>query len=314
MGNRINAAAAAALLSARDQIQIITHKNPDGDTLGCGYALCAALRTLGKQAEVACDSALPRLYRYMYSKWPPQGFIPAFRVAVDVADAPRMGAAFQNQTIGLCIDHHGSHRDFAEALLCDPDAASCSELVANVIDELGVALDRYMADCLYTGLATDTGCFCYANTKPDSLRFAARLMEAGADTVQLNHLLFQTKSRGRLELECLAIAGIQYAVDGRVAFMTITQDMLKHTGVDPADIERIAALPRTIEGVEVGVTIREAKDGGYRVSMRTAAFDAAAFCAFFGGGGHPRAGGFECTGALDDIQSAILAEIKRRLA
>ena len=250
----------------------------------------------------------------MYGALPNLGFLPAFRVAVDVADGARMGAAYQDQAVELCIDHHGSNSDFAENLLCDPGASSSAELVAGVIDAMGVALDGYMAGCLYTGVSTDTGCFCYANTTPDSLRFAARLMDAGADYVKLNHLLFQTKSRGRLELEGLAVAGMQYALGGRVAFMTITQEMLRRTGVDPADIERIAALPRTVEGVEVGVTLREAKDGGYRASLRTAALDAAAICAAFGGGGHPRAGGFECTGALDDIQSAVLSEIKRRLA
>lgn len=314
MGDKIDFAAAAALLSARDQIQIIMHKNPDGDTMGCGFALCAALRALGKQANAVCDSALPSRYKYMTDPLPTQEFAPAFFVAVDTADRGRLGAAYQDQTINICIDHHGSNSDFAQHLLCDPNAASCAELVGGVIEALGVTLNTHMADCLYTGVSTDTGCFCYANTTPESLRFAARLIEAGADHIGINNLLFQTKSRGRMELECLAIAGMKIASGGRVAFMTITQEMLRHTGVEAADIERIAALPRTIEGVEVGVTVREAKDGSYRISLRTATLDAAAICGVFGGGGHVRAGGFECTGTPEDIQSALLSEIERRLA
>jgi len=313
MSEGIELKRAAQLLAGQDRVLILMHKNPDGDTLGSGYALCAALRKLGKQADAVCDSNIPERYAYMSKPVEPAGFEPLYRVAVDVADANLLGDAYRETEVDLCIDHHASNSGFAKYLYCDPESASTSEIIAGLIDLLGVPFDIHMANCVYTGIATDTGCFRYSNTTSDSFRTAARMIDLGVDFAELNRDLFEIKSRGRVELEQLAISGMEYAHGGKIAIMTISQDMLRFTRVDPGDIEGIASMPRNIEGVEAGVTFRQQKNGDYKISLRTVSIDAAAVCAAFGGGGHKRAAGFECSGSQFDIKVALINEIEKVL-
>lgn len=310
MAKRIDKQAAAGLLLGLDDIVIVMHKNPDGDALGSGFALCAALRSLGKRVNAWCDSPISPRYGYMTEPMQDMAFTPQCYVAVDTADRPLLGARFVDIEVELCIDHHGSNTGYANNLWCVPDSASCAELVAQLIDALIVPLDAYIARCLYTGVTSDTGCFRYANTTPDSLRLGARLIETGIDNVALNNLLFEVKSRGRFELEQMAMAGVEITAGGKVAFMTITQEMLHLTGIDAADIEGITAIPRNIEGVEAGVTLRELKNGNIKVSLRTGDIDASAVAAQFGGGGHKRAAGFEVSGTPYDIKVAVVAALE----
>jgi phosphoesterase RecJ-like protein len=314
MSNQIDLKTAAQLLRAHDDIMIFMHKNPDGDTLGSGYALLAALRRLGKRVNARCDSEISkRRYGFMITPVQEIDFEPRYYVAVDTAAPGLLGEKYKGINIDLCIDHHGSNSAYAQNLWCDPDSASCAEMIARLIDELDVAFDRHIAECLYTGLASDTGCFRYSNTTADSLRLGARLLDLGVDNGALNNSLFEVKTRARFDLEQMAIAGMEITCKGRVAIMTVTQDMMRRTGIDPADIEGFTAIPRNIEGVQAGVTLRELKNGNYKVSLRTIDIDASAIAQQFGGGGHKRASGFECSGSQFDIKVAVVAALKRYL-
>lgn len=314
MSNNLDIKEASTLLYRQDNFLIIMHKNPDGDTLGSGYALCAALRKMGKRANAVCDSSISKRYAYITDPVLPMEFEPKFVVAVDTADESLLGERFKGRIVNLCIDHHGSNTGYAVNLFRDPESASCAELISQIIDLLEVETDQYIASCLYTGVTTDTGCFRYSNTTAGSLRMAARMIDVGINYAGLNRELFELKTRGRVELEQLAMSGMEYAHGGKIAVMTISQDMLKFTRVDPADIEGITSMPRNIDGVEAGVTLREMKNGGFKVSLRTVTIDASAICAIFGGGGHKRAAGFECSGIQFDIKVAIVREIEKVLA
>jgi phosphoesterase RecJ-like protein len=174
-----------------------------------------------------------------------------------------------------------------------------------------VEITPEIANCIYTGLATDTGCFMFSNTTPETHRIAADVMEKGADYTNINRLMFETKTFSYLNLEQMAVSSIESHFDGRVAIMTLTQDMFKESGSSESECDGIASLPRKIEGVKIGVTIREQKNGKYKVSLRTIEpYDAAKICANFGGGGHNRAAGceFDCT--LDEVKAELLEIIK----
>lgn len=313
MSKTIDRQATVSLLKELDDIVIIMHRNPDGDTLGSGFALCAALRVLGKRVNAQCSSPISPRYGYMYEPMADMDFEPRHYVSVDTADRRLMGDRFEDTAVTLCIDHHDSNTGYAENLWCVPQSASTAELIAQVIDELGVPFDRHIAECLYTGVTSDTGCFRYGNTTSDSLRLGARLLDVGIDNVGLNNMLFEVKSRERFELEQMAIAGMEFTAKGKIAIMTITQEMLNMTGVDPADIEGITAIPRNVEGVEAGVTLRELKNENFKVSLRTNEVDASAVAAQFGGGGHKRAAGFECSGTPFDIKVAVVAILEKEL-
>lgn len=312
---RIDAAQAAAFLRGADNIRLLAHAAPDGDTLGANNALCLALRMLGKRADVACADDIPPRYAFLAVPPEPADFIPRVYVSVDVADAKLLG---ENEEMGrqaaLCVDHHPSNRLYAARTLLDPEASSACEVVADVIDELGVEITPDIAARIYTGLATDTGCFRFGNTGAKALRLAARLLEAGAPAARINKRLFDTVSRQRLAAERLVLQGLEYYEDGRVALVVLSQAMRKETGIEEADMEGFASLTARIEGVIIGVTVRERDDGGYKLSLRTnGGVDASAICARFGGGGHKAAAGCRMPGPVEDVRRAILAAAREAL-
>lgn len=310
---RINAAYAAGLLKDNDNFYILTHDHPDGDTLGSAYALCRALRTIGKKAVVKCPDHIPESYDFMWQDMEKQDFEPKFIVAVDIADSVLMGTEFEavyKDKINLSIDHHGSNNLKADYVLLESNAAAAAEIVYDVVTELGVALDPTMADCIYTGLSTDTGCFRYSNTSARSHRLAADLIDAGANKDEINQVFFETKSRIYAALERLALDSMEMYFNDRLAVITLTQEMFRASGATDNDCDRISALPRQIEGVLVGVTLREMKDGNFKASIRTnGPWNAAHLAAKMGGGGHAKAAGCRLDGPSAKALEVLLKNI-----
>ena len=213
--------------------------------------------------------------------------------------------------VDLCIDHHAGNSGYAEFTLLDGTAAAAAERLYEVLCAMGVDLTPHIANCLYTGLSTDTGCFRFSSTTARTHSVAAKLMEAGARVEELNTLLFDTKPRERMEAERIARNHLEYHLDGRCALIYLTRDEIEQSGVDPADLEELTSLPISIEGVKVGLTLRQQPGGSYRISVRTAkGVDACAIARRLGGGGHTRAAGCELLGNLDNAKSAILAEVE----
>ena len=305
------------LLAAND-ILILCHKNPDGDTIGSGTALCLALQRLGKTASVLCSDPIPAMYSYMPITLFDGSYTPAFVVAVDVAGIQLFGDRNNIQDyaehVDLCIDHHGSNSGFAVETLVEPEAAAAAELLTSLIPAMGVELTPDIAACLYTGLATDTGCFRFTNTTAATHRAAAALIDAGADVESLNERLFECRSHARITAERLALESLEFYYDDRCALICLTWDQIRAAGVDGAELEDLTSLPRSIDGVEVGLTLRQQKDGSYKISVRTGHnTNACNIARRLGGGGHPRAAGCEISGNLDNAKHAILEEVKKEL-
>ncbi len=305
---------AVEFLKNNDDFLILTHAHPDGDTLGCGFALCEALKECGKNAIVRCVDALPAKYSYM-GKVCEEDIVYENIIAVDVADAKLLGKEFEERfgsRVKLCIDHHGSNRLYAEKTLLDPSAAAACEIILEVIKELGAEVTKNIADCIFTGLSTDTGCFRYANVTPRTLRMAAEMIESGADHSRINVIMFETKTKTYVALERLALESMKMYLDEKCAFITITQDMYRKSGSDESEVDAIASIPRQIEGVRVGVTMREKSDGTFKVSMRThEGVDASAICAMLGGGGHPRAAGCTVDGDAEKARELVVSCIEK---
>ena len=318
MTESVDRKTAVLRLRSADDILILCHKNPDGDTIGCAGALYLALKALGKNAAILCSDPIPSLYDYMELRQFDQSFTPAFVVAVDVASIQLFGDRNNVQKyaehVQLCIDHHASNSGYAYETLLDPGAAAACEVMAGVISDMGVPIDASIADCLYTGIATDTGCFRFTNTTAATHRAAATLIEAGADVERLNEHLFECRSHARMEAERLALESLEYYFDGRCALICLTWDQIQAAGVAGAELEDLTSLPRSIEGVEVGLTLRQQKDGSYKISVRTGHdTNACSIARRLGGGGHPRAAGCEISGNLDNAKHAILDEVRKEL-
>lgn len=289
----------AKLLLQQNNILILTHAHPDGDTLGSGFALCRALMQIGKKARVINDDEIPKKYNYLFDDIDFEDFEPSYIVAVDVATENLLGSLQDKYAgkIDLCVDHHLTNTEFAKKLLLRDYPAAC-EIIYMLINEMGVKIDKKIADCLYTGISTDTGCFRYASTTAQSYRIAAELIDLGADNGKINRAMFETKTKTYVALEKLALNNMKMFCNDRVAVITVTQDMYAKTGSNEQETEALAPLTRQIEGVEIGITIREKADRTCKASIRTyESVNAAALAKNFGGGGHAQAAAcrFDCS-------------------
>ncbi len=300
----IDLGTAASFLKDNDNFTILTHAHPDGDTLGSGFGLCLALRAMGKKANVINEEAVPAKFRYLEIE--KQEFDEETVVAVDIADVSLMGeniAAAYKDKVDLCLDHHGANRQFAKLSFVDAKAAAAAEIIVELVELLGVEFTPEIADSLYTGIATDTGCFRYANVTPQTHLLAAQLMGYGANACRINTAMFETKTRTYAALERLVLDGMEFYFDGKCAIVTVTREMFDRSGSDESECDGIAALSRQVEGVLVGVTMREKHDGTFKASVRTHdPVDASAICAKLGGGGHRNASG--CTLPYNSLEEA----------
>lgn len=288
---RIELNECARLLLSRDNILILTHEHPDGDTLGSGFALCRALLSLGKKSRVICSDEIPKKYSYLSFGLDDSDFPVDFVVAVDVATKELLGKIpeeYKNR-VDLCIDHHSTNSHYSDKLLLI-ESAACCENIYMLLCEMGVEISSQIADCLYTGITTDTGCFRYDSANSQTYHIAAHLIDSGARNGWINRVMFETKTKTYARLERLALDSMRFYCSDRVAVITITQDMYEATGSSEQETEAIAPLTRQIEGVEIGITIRENKNGTCKASIRTfERVNAAELAKMFGGGGHPQA-------------------------
>ena len=298
-----------------DNYLILTHAMPDGDTLGSAYALCAGLINMGKKAKVVCSDELPRQYEYFTKKVVFPEFSEETIISCDVADRKLLGKYEElADRVELAIDHHVSHRAFAKRLYLDGTAAAACECIYDIFFMLNQPLDLVMAEALYTGISTDTGCFKFSNTTPKTLVTAAALMEKDVDFAEINRIMFDTKTHGRMAIEKKAMNKVKLYFEGQVAVMSVTTKMKLDSGCTDGDLEGITAIPRTIEGVKIGVTLRQKAPRVWKVSMRSyPPYDVSQICACMNGGGHKYAAGCELSGTVRQVKKEILKHIKKAL-
>lgn len=309
---------AAQFLKDHDNYLILTHKRPDGDTIGCAAGLCRALRELGKTACVLPSlDAITLLAGYLDGLNAPEGFAPDTVVSTDVATVNLLpgNALPYKERIDLAIDHHPSQEFFAKETCLEADKAACGELVWKICTELGV-MNVDIATPLYVAVSTDCGCFVYANTTPHTHKVAAALMEQGIPFQALNKKHFRTKSMRRMKLESLILQNMHLYHDGTVAVAPISLAMMAEAGATSEDTDDLAAFLGQIAGVLHTATIREHEGGECRISVRTDAgrLNATKVCARLGGGGHKAASGCTVKGTVAEAEQAILAAIDDQLA
>lgn len=316
ISNSISTKQAAEELCEADNILIICHKNPDGDTIGSGAGLMHALKKLGKTCAVLCNDPIASKYDFMEIELFQQQFIPQYTVAVDVADEKLFGANTlpYSEVVDLCIDHHPSNSGYAKLVCCNGTLPAAAQLVAQVVEDMGVEFDQKIANCLYTGIMTDTGCFKYSATDATTHRVAAKLLDAGAEHTKIANTFFMSRSRKTMELEKYALNSMEFLYDGRCAVIVLTKDILDSVEAQPGDVEGISAIPRSIEGVDVGITIREIGENSFKISVRTSEnANACEIAQGLGGGGHTRAAGCEIICGLECAKNAILREVEDAL-
>ena len=305
---------AAELLKGKDRILILTHKRPDGDTVGCAVGLCDSLRGLGKRAHILPNEDATDLFTpYLEGFLAPEDFQPEYVVSVDIAGrglfTPR-GEQWLERGIDLAFDHHPSYEGFAKECCVDPSRAACGELIFDLVRQWG-PVSPTAALALYVAVSTDTGCFVYNNTTPGTHRTAAGLMELGIDFQGANKRHFRTKSLKRLRLESLLVEGMDVYDGGEIVVAAVSLADMARLEATERDAEDIAAFLGQIEGVKTSVTIRELKGGECKMSVRTdGSLNATKVCALLGGGGHAAAAGCSVQGSVDRAKTAIMEAIR----
>ena len=298
---------AAQFLREHDDYLILTHRRPDGDTIGCAAGLCLLLRQMGKRAGVLYNCETTEHFTpYIDECWVSDAFPWRTVVSVDLAALslfPDNAEQFKS-CVDLAIDHHPSYEGFARLDCVRADYAACGELICELAEELG-QLTAAVALPLYVAVATDTGCFVYSSVTPHTHRVAAALMETGIDFRAVNKLHFRTKSRKRIALERELLQTMEFFDGGRVVVVMIPQSLVARLALSEADMEDIAALTGVIEGTECSVTMKETPEGDWKTSVRTGPrINATRVCEKLGGGGHRAASG--CV-----IRGVDAAEAKR---
>lgn len=302
----------AKKLTQIDNVTILTHARPDGDTVGAGLGLCYWLRSRGIKANVKNSDGFPALFSYLAEGYEDLDFEEKTVVSVDVADTKLLGTPLEEEyadRIDICVDHHFSNRMFARESYVDGDCCATCLIIYNVIKLVGGGISPLAADCLYTGIATDTGCFMFEGTSPDAHRAAADLKEAGCRAAEINRAMFQVKSRGRILGEQKAISTMRFSEDGRIALITVTNEIIDSCKIDRAELDAFAGIPLSVEGVEIGITLKQQAEDptAYKASVRTVSADAAAIASRFGGGGHVRAAGCTVKGSEKEVAERLMA-------
>ena len=319
MSRKIDVCQAAALLKQAGPILILTHRRPDGDTVGSAAALCRALRKAGKEAFVfANEDITPRLGFLLEGLTAPEGYAFDYVVAVDIADTTLLtdSAKVFADKIDLCLDHHPSNKEFATDLVLHGKAAAAGEVIYLVAKELGVDFDLPMWEALYIAVATDTGCFRFSNTTPLAHRMAADAIEAGLDFLPHNRTFFEAKSKVRFLIERKMFDDMIFSDNGEVCCSWLERDWLNQIGATDDDLDNLSTLTMSLEGVKCGIILTQnKKDKAYKVSVRShRPADASRICSNFGGGGHPRAAGCTVDMPVQEACAALMAAAAEELA
>ena len=304
------------LRNCRDAV-IITHQSPDGDCIGAGFGLKDILAELGIRSRVVCSDKFPSRYDFMTKEYLGEDFEPQTIIAVDIADEKLMGdyEKIYGGKVQLCIDHHESNKNYAEKTLLREKATAACEIIYDLAKYMGVRITKHCAMCLYTGIATDSGCFKYDCTTPRAHEIAAEMKRSyDINFAKINRYMFEVKSLGRMKLEAKVCELMELHLGGKLAIIAVTRKIMSDMGVAPDELEGFAPLTIQLEDTEVGILMREREPNVFKCSFRSAdQVNVSAICQTIGGGGHAKAAGCIIEGDLDEAKAYLIDAVRKAL-
>ena len=312
-----------ALRGAR-RITAVCHENPDADTIGAAVAITLIAQRLGAETELVSADGIPPMFGFLpgvESVRRRPMLDPDVAVVCDAATLDRVGriaveeADWFSRARLVNIDHHVSSTAFGDVNLVDPDAAATCQVLAAVVDALELPLDAALATALLTGIVRDSGGFSSPATSGETLRAAARLVDAGAPLAAIHRTILSELPYPTLALWGRMLAGIGQAAEGRVVHATLSGRMLAETGTEQHDADGLVEFLARAEGADVTLLLRELTSTQTRASIRTSeAVDATRIAARFGGGGHPQRAGCTIPAPLDEALGLVLDACRGAMA
>ncbi|MGN0814055.1 MAG: bifunctional oligoribonuclease/PAP phosphatase NrnA [Candidatus Coproplasma sp.] len=320
--NNSTLAEIANQLNSAKTVAVFCHVRPDGDALGSMLALTLALKNAGKNAYAVCEDAVPerlKLFPAMEEVRPslllPSEQFDTF-ICVDCADVSRMGsnssvfAKFKGTTVN--IDHHVSNDRFAKYNYVCECTATC-ELLCDILLQNGFEITKDIADLLALGLLTDSGNFSHRDVSEKTFLTAAELRKRDADFCGIGYSMFSRQTKNRAVLYGRIMNKIRFALDDKLAFITITQQDFAETNTDKSVTEGFVDFPLSIDGVEVAIALMEVKKGQYKASLRSKRANVNAVAANFGGGGHILASGCMLFGEYEEVVERLTYAVYQQL-
>jgi phosphoesterase RecJ-like protein len=309
---------AARVLDGADDVVLVCHVNPDPDAMGSMLGLASALAKRGARVAATWpnDPAEPPRWLEAFpgrKHVVPPGDLPKqpkVLVVLDAADPGRLDGLIhllERAETSICIDHHRTNPGFATVNLVDPDASATAEIVFRLLRRMKVEIDDDVATCLYAGLVTDTGRFQYEATTPDVLRVGAELRERSFDHARLAQALFEDNSVPYLRLLGQVLSRAVHVPEANLVWAAVTRSDLEVAGLAMQDTDDVMDVLRTAREADVAAILKQQRDGGWKVSLRSRGdTDVAAVAAKFGGGGHRLAAGYSSKSGLDEtVQSLV---------
>ena len=300
------------LLDEHNRVSIISHKRPDGDTIGSATALYSSLKLMGKQAELVCIDShdLPRKFDFLngFGKYKQKiSYSDSLVVTVDCGDLGRCGLDLDGRKI-VNIDHHKSNTYYGDLNIVEVEVSTTAVLF-KLLQE-GFAIDKNVAQSLYTGLITDSINFTTSLVNEHTFKLASDMISYGVEPSYISQMVNKRESLAHTRLIAKAIDSMTLHIDGTVAVMTVTAEDLKATGARVSDIDGIVDFAAALATVEIGVLIVELQNF-YKISLRSKNVDVSQIASSFGGGGHKNAAGFEVKeGKISEVKKKIIERIK----
>lgn len=299
-----------------DKFLVSSHVSPDGDNIGSSLSIYSFLKKLGKDVVYVLDDEYPKNLSFLYDeniKMTSKDIDQKEKytvIALDAGDYSRIcvdDKILENAKGIICIDHHITNGDYGFLKYVDTEESSTCELVYNIIMRYecitdNKIIDENIATYLYTGLITDTGNFQYSNTRESSFIMAAELMSRGAKKNLIVEKLFQNNSVNFYKLLGEALKGLEI-IQSQICIIAVAKESMDKYEVEYGDIDAITPYTRDIEGVELGIFVKEKEIGEIKVSFRSKNYvDCSKLASEFSGGGHKRAAG--CTIKDLDVELA----------
>jgi phosphoesterase RecJ-like protein len=305
------------LIESKRHFAITSHVRPDGDSVGSSLALRLMLEKLGKDAVVVMRDPIPHAYRslpgadgvqQMAQFERPRQYDGVF--VIECSDSDRPGLEGLTEQFTVNIDHHATTVRFGNINWIDSTASAVGEMIYNLCKATGVCITPQIAECIYAALLTDTGSFHFPNTTDRTFKVACELVRLGVVPAKVSRAIYYSYPFSKVKLMGLALSSLQRDPTGRIAWLSVTQAMMKQADAGEDDVDGIANYPLAIEDVIAVAVFQEIAPNVFRASLRSKdSLNVAKIAECFGGGGHRNASGCTFEGDLEDIQRRVVAKL-----
>ncbi|MDR2437227.1 MAG: bifunctional oligoribonuclease/PAP phosphatase NrnA [Endomicrobium sp.] len=300
---------------------IAGHVKPDGDSIGSALAIVSVLNRIDKKASVYSVDEIPKFVKFLKGSNKIKRSVKKTAkfdcaIILESNNFSRIGDIIipsQAKKV-VNIDHHLSSTDFGNVNYIVPSSSSTAELILNIFEYMKIKLLKNEAECLYTGILTDTGRFQQVNTTINSHIASAKLMTYGVDVNKVYREVYEKGSLNALKLQGLALYGVKTILNNKVSYIVLTKDMLKKTVTSEGDSEGLVNYTLRIDGVLVGCVFKEVDRKTTKVSLRSVkSFDLLKVVCVFGGGGHKNAAGCTINAGINDAVKIVTDVLKKKL-